>query len=101
MCGIAAVIGKQSNKQAVLAKMLGSIAHRGDAEFQQESSHFPDCSIGVNRLAIVDRKNADQSRFEGNGCLSIAFNGEIYNYIELQKSLQNKGVRSRPTRILK
>jgi asparagine synthase (glutamine-hydrolysing) len=48
--------------------------------------------IGHRRFSIVDTSSAGHQPFwfhEGNIC--VAFNGEIYNYVELREELEQKG----------
>ncbi|PJC24206.1 asparagine synthase (glutamine-hydrolyzing) [Candidatus Uhrbacteria bacterium CG_4_9_14_0_2_um_filter_41_50] len=91
MCGISAIIGK--NKQDInrLEKMLVPIAHRGEKKYFNESADFGTCVLGMNRLAIVDRERAKQPISSSDGRYHIVFNGEIYNYKELQNELKEIG----------
>lgn len=71
--------------------MLISIVHRGpDGSGIDLSDHF---SIGMRRLAIIDPDGGDQPLFSDDGNLSLVFNGEIYNHVELRRELQAKGRR--------
>ena len=91
MCGIAAIIGKEKQDQSELTKMLAAISFRGEKKYFNESADFNKCVLGMNRLAIVDRENAKQPTSSMNNRYSIVFNGEIYNYKELQKELIDEG----------
>jgi asparagine synthase (glutamine-hydrolysing) len=53
----------------------------------------PDIAIGVRRLAIIDIENGGQPMHSSDGRHTIAFNGEIYNYIALRDELQRRGCR--------
>ncbi len=49
--------------------------------------------LGHRRLSIIDTSDAaNQPMKDSNGRYSIVFNGEIYNYKSLRKSLQDIGV---------
>lgn len=49
-------------------------------------------AFGHRRLAIIDlRAEANQPMSLDDGLLSIVFNGEIYNYIELREDLKKAG----------
>lgn len=47
--------------------------------------------LGFRRLSIIDLKCGNQPIFNENDTKAIIFNGEIYNYQELQQDLQDKG----------
>jgi asparagine synthase (glutamine-hydrolysing) len=91
MCGIASIIGNQKQDSGMLKEMLLPIIHRGEREYFNESLDLGNCVLGMNRLAIVDRQRAKQPIGSNNGEFYIVFNGEIYNYKELQKELEDKG----------
>ncbi len=91
MCGIAAIIGKNKQEATDLKKMLLPILHRGEKKYFNESLDLGKCVLGMNRLAIVDREKAIQPIKSNNGKFYIVYNGEIYNYKDLQKELIYKG----------
>lgn len=86
MCGIAGIIGPNASQQQLDA-MLKAQAHRGpDAT---ESYHESTTFLGHNRLAIIDLSpEANQPFFSKDKRYVMVFNGEIYNYIELKKELE-------------
>lgn len=77
--------------KGVLTAMTDAIAHRGpDSE-----GHWLDGAVGLGhrRLSIIDLSNeADQPMISSDGKVVIVFNGEIYNYKELAKELEAKGM---------
>ena len=87
MCGIAGVIGEKANPD-VLDKMLSVQQHRGP-DFT--GKYLKDrVALGHNRLSIIDLKPiANQPFFSKDERYILIFNGEIYNYIELKKTLEN------------
>jgi asparagine synthase (glutamine-hydrolysing) len=88
VCGIAGFAGNDRDR---LDRMLASIVHRGpDGSGVDFSDHF---SIGMRRLAIIDLAGGDQPLYSDDGNLSLVFNGEIYNHVELRRELQTKGRR--------
>lgn len=88
MCGIGAVLGNTDAKE-LLVKSLEKILHRGLKPFEIEAGE--DYALGANRLPIVDRENTKQPVRNEQGNLRCVFNGEIFNYSELRKSLEEKG----------
>jgi len=53
--------------------------------------HFPGCTLGHTRLAIIDLVGGAQPMSDGTGRYCITFNGEIYNFRELRKELEAEG----------
>ena len=90
MCGIFAIVKKNSGSEAGLSQAveagLDRIRHRGpDGDGVWVS---PDRLVGFGhlRLAIVDLESGAQPMSLGDGT-TIIFNGEIYNYLELREEL--------------
>jgi asparagine synthase (glutamine-hydrolysing) len=85
MCGISAIIQYKSSLpvREVLERMNNKMAHRGpDAEGQFINEKI---GLGHRRLSIIDtEKSANQPMLSSNKNWVIAFNGEIYNYLELK-----------------
>ncbi|HXT89874.1 MAG TPA: asparagine synthase (glutamine-hydrolyzing), partial [Trebonia sp.] len=92
MCGIAGCY-QQADGRKLTDVMTDRIAHRGpDAlgvwshEDERVSMH-----LGHRRLSIIDLSAAaDQPLRKGN--LTLAYNGELYNFKELRAQLQAAGV---------
>ncbi|MCD2425193.1 asparagine synthase (glutamine-hydrolyzing) [Niabella pedocola] len=95
MCGIAGFADFNRNSSAeVLWRMTASMTHRGpdgQAEYFDEQDAFQ-LGLGHRRLSVIDLSHAaDQPmRYEN---LVVVFNGEIYNYKEIKKELEEKGHR--------
>jgi asparagine synthase (glutamine-hydrolysing) len=93
MCGIAGFIdfSKQSTV-SVLQKMTDSMHHRGpdDAGHEVYNSTEAVIGFGQRRLSILDLSPLGHQpmHFEE---LSINYNGEIYNFKEIRKELEDKG----------
>lgn len=93
MCGINGIVQKTESDAAVLdfavRSMNAHIVHRGP----DEEGVFADghCGVGMRRLSIIDLSTGSQPIFNETGQLVIVFNGEIYNYKELQKHVIQKG----------
>jgi asparagine synthase (glutamine-hydrolysing) len=91
MCGIAGFSGPSN--RTILELMTESLWHRGpDAAGYWEGSGI---SLGMRRLAIIDVETGQQPVFNEDGSIAVVFNGEIYNYIELRKRLEEAGHRFR------
>tara|TARA_B100001250_G_C19817464_1_gene799554 strand:+ start:7066 stop:8901 length:1836 start_codon:yes stop_codon:yes gene_type:complete len=84
MCGISGIISQKYANESTISFMVDSQKHRGP----DYSNSFIDnkVAIGHNRLMIIDcSEKAHQPMFNKNRTISIVFNGEIYNFKELQK----------------
>lgn len=92
MCGIAGIFNLDGRpvSPVALRKMTDAVAHRGpDGE-----GFFIDSFLGLGhrRLAIIDLSSAGhQPRVSPCGNYAITFNGEIYNFRELRKTLEDLG----------
>ena len=49
-------------------------------------------SMGNNRLSVIDKKNGSQPMYSNNKRFVTVFNGCIYNFNEIRKFLQKKGI---------
>src|SRR2546429_2433080 len=95
MCGIAGFI-YADNRDAraplgVLDRMCRVIAHRGPDD-QGMVIQGP-AALGMRRLSIIDLAGGHQPMSGCHDALTIVFNGEIYNYRELQRDLEKRGHR--------
>lgn len=91
MCGIAGYITKSKVKAEDLELMLMMLTHRGPDEFGTYVAEH--AALGSARLAIIDVKGGQQPIQDEERQVTIVFNGEIYNYIELREQLKKDGVR--------
>lgn len=95
MCGIAGVVALSSSAETpsreMLARMAGAIEHRGPDEF----GIYRDRRAGLAhaRLSIIDVSTGQQPLSNETGTLWIAYNGEIFNYVELRAELVALGHR--------
>ena len=91
MCGIVGIIGIDSDGR--VQEMLNLLEHRGpDARGIWKSDK--NLSLGHVRLSINDLSEAgNQPMFSEDGNIVLVANGEIYNYLELRKELELKGIK--------
>ena len=97
MCGVAGILNFDGTPVAlpILADMGEALRHRGpDGEGQ-----FIDGGVGLasRRLAIIDLASGQQPMTSVRGTLTIVFNGEIFNYVELRDELVRLGHTFRTT----
>lgn len=88
MCGVAGFVAERPDG-AVLKRMLATIRHRGP----EDSGIYLDENAGLGhaRLSIIDVAGGHQPMQNEDGSLTISFNGEIFNYVELRNDLLRKG----------
>lgn len=89
MCGICGFTG--SPDENVLKRMTALIIHRGP----DEDGYYADGNInlGMRRLSIIDVTTGHQPIHNEDRSIWTVFNGEIYNFQELRKELEEKGHR--------
>jgi asparagine synthase (glutamine-hydrolysing) len=93
MCGIVGIINRSLPvNHGNLSLMAESLAHRGPDAFGEWISADGKVGFGHRRLSILDLSPAaNQPMHMPLNGLTIVFNGEIYNFIELRNELNNKG----------
>lgn len=89
MCGFVGILTRNGARPepGILTQMAASIRHRGP----DDEGQYVHERVGFHhlRLAIIDLATGHQP-MESDG-LTIVFNGEIYNYVELRETLRKKG----------
>ena len=92
MCGIVGYVDLNRAgrvDERTLADMANALIHRGP----DSHGYFvePNAGIGTRRLRIIDLETGDQPLFNEDRSLALSCNGEIFNYRELRRELENKG----------
>jgi asparagine synthase (glutamine-hydrolysing) len=94
MCGVAGLLNLDgtSSSRAIVERMTAALAHRGpDGE-----GYFTDGAVGLGhrRLAIIDLSDAArQPMLSADGRYALSYNGEIYNFRDLRRELEERGQR--------
>ncbi|MFN2532844.1 MAG: asparagine synthase (glutamine-hydrolyzing) [Pyrinomonadaceae bacterium] len=95
MCGITGWASLDSKTpphygaQALLHSMCERMVHRGpDSEGLFVTNGV---ALGMRRLAIIDLITGEQPVFNEDKSIAVILNGEIYNYRELRKTLEQCG----------
>jgi asparagine synthase (glutamine-hydrolysing) len=94
MCGITGFWEVPSRPEKELNEMAramaNTIAHRGPDDLGAWSDQEAGIALGHRRLSIIDLSPAGhQPMTSSTGRFVIAFNGEIYNHLELRTELNN------------
>lgn len=97
MCGIVGFVNLRDNvkknlSEAIIKRMTDSLYHRGPDDsgiwIDEKSKVF----LGHRRLSIIDVTcEGHQPMTSLTGRLTIVFNGEIYNYLDLRTELVSLG----------
>ena len=92
MCGIAGYIGNLQPSKVHLKNASKVLKHRGpdNSGVYRHSIKEQNVILLHRRLSIIDLQTRSDQPFFYNGTVLI-FNGEIYNYLEVRKNLQNLG----------
>jgi asparagine synthase (glutamine-hydrolysing) len=93
MCGIAGIISINPSTihLTLLQRMAAALAHRGPDGDGFWINAANTTGLAHRRLAIIDLSTQAAQPMHYAERYTITFNGEIYNYIELRKSLQMAG----------
>ena len=91
MCGIAGIFqwNGQPVRRELLERMVATLDHRGPDAFGTEL--IGPVGLGHTRLSIIDLAGGVQPMPSADGQLTVTFNGEIFNYIELRQELTALG----------
>jgi asparagine synthase (glutamine-hydrolysing) len=92
MCGIAGIFHFDGTRPDLdlLQRMTTVLAHRGpDGEGVHIGDHI---GLGHRRLAIIDLSDAGKQPMSNeDGSIWITYNGEIYNFQDARKELEDRG----------
>jgi asparagine synthase (glutamine-hydrolysing) len=91
MCGIAGILSPRQRPVRFdeVHAMCNAMVHRGP-----NSDGFyvgPEVGLGMRRLSIIDLQTGDQPIRNEDGTVWAVLNGEIYNYRELRRHLEDRG----------
>lgn len=91
MCGIAGIVGSSEHviDAAEVHRMCQTIIHRGPDD-EGIYAKGP-VGLGMRRLSIIDIAGGHQPIHNEDKSIWIVFNGEIYNFPELRRELEQKG----------
>jgi len=102
MCGISGIFSRSNRYSQDLASnvaaMVEKLKHRGPDDEGIWSNQDKYIALGHTRLAIIDLSvEGKQPMISHSGNLVLVLNGEIYNYIELRRELEQAGISFRGT----
>jgi asparagine synthase (glutamine-hydrolysing) len=88
MCGIFGAVGSNIRREEV-ERSTNLLSHRGPDDFGCFMGEG--VGLGHRRLSIIDLEGGHQPMFNEDRSLCIVFNGEIYNFPDLEAHLISKG----------
>ena len=92
MCGIAGILSLNNSKieTSIVDNVKRSLEHRGPDHSSHKYISSSICLIHT-RLSIIDLNDrSNQPLQSDDGRFTIVFNGEIFNYKEIRKDLEQK-----------
>src|SRR4051812_28414978 len=98
MCGIAAVLSLSGAQvdPSVIDRMSSIMRHRGPDD--EGTFSCPPVAMGFRRLSILDTSPlGHQPMSTEDEAVTLVFNREIYNYLELRRELEGAGHRFKST----
>lgn len=92
MCGIVALIQRNGVDEDLLTRLTAGLSHRGPDGQGIKMFDRNRVAFGHRRLSILDLSSAGtQPMSDVAGEVWITYNGEIFNYLELQQEVRNEG----------
>lgn len=101
MCGIVgylpgARLQGDPGGRGLVSRMCGALAHRGPDDADLWTNEGGTTMLGHRRLSVLDLSPLGRNPMPWDGGrLRITYNGEVYNYRELRKELEEDGCRFR------
>lgn len=92
MCGIAGLVSAKPITPSTLSRMTDPITHRGPDDEGMWIDQEAGVGLGHRRLSIVDLSPLGHQPMASNdGRYVLSYNGEIYNHLDLRRSLEASG----------
>jgi asparagine synthase (glutamine-hydrolysing) len=95
MCGVFGIVSSKPIAAGLLEAAQRIQRHRGPDAQRTQTLRVGPWNVGLahQRLAILDLSEAGiQPMLSPSGRSLIAYNGEVYNYLELRRELEGRGV---------
>ena len=92
MCGISGIVDLEAERpidERALRAMTAMLAHRGP---DGDGFHIePGVGFGHRRLSIIDLAGGKQPLYNEDQSVVVSFNGEIFNFREIEAELARRG----------
>mmetsp|Transcript_18291 Transcript_18291/g.41786 ORF Transcript_18291/g.41786 Transcript_18291/m.41786 type:complete len:498 (-) Transcript_18291:906-2399(-) len=99
MCGIFAIFEstlEESELRKLLVECSSKLRHRGPDWSGYRILSEGKVAIGHERLAIISPESGEQPLVSADGTVTVAANGEIYNYKDIYQEIKKSGVEYTP-----
>ena len=100
MCGICGILNtgsEDSIREQTIRRMCSVLKHRGPDDegvyLGWNENGRNRIGLGIRRLAIIDLETGHQPIHNEDKTIWVVCNGEIYNFQELRKELEDSGHR--------
>jgi asparagine synthase (glutamine-hydrolysing) len=93
MCGIAGILSLNGRPVSFdeLHAMCSAMIHRGPDDEGLYLGRDKSVGLGMRRLSIIDLQTGRQPVHNEDGTVWVVFNGEIYNFRDLRRKLEQRG----------
>jgi asparagine synthase (glutamine-hydrolysing) len=93
MCGIAGILSLNGRPVSLdeLHAMCEALIHRGPDDEGFYLGRDKIVGLGMRRLSIIDLQTGRQPVHNEDGTVWVVFNGEIYNFRDLRRKLEQRG----------
>jgi asparagine synthase (glutamine-hydrolysing) len=93
MCGIAGIMSFDGKPVSLeeLREMCAALIHRGPDDEGFYLGKGKGVGLGMRRLSIIDLQTGRQPVHNEDGTVWVVFNGEIYNFRDLRRTLEQRG----------
>lgn len=97
MCGIAGILNSGTAEPArLVSNMIETMRYRGPDDWGTWAEAAVGLGLGHARLSILDvSPGGHQPMVSASGRYVLTFNGEVYNFLELRRVLEDQGDRFR------
>ena len=85
MCGIAGIINTKKNLRKTILSLNKSIKHRGPDDSGYYLDNNKNIALTMSRLSIIGLDEGKQPKISNDQKIILFFNGEIFNYKNLNK----------------
>lgn len=92
MCGVAGYLGNAQVSASLACSMAGTMIHRGPDDAGAWIDNDAGIALAHRRLSILDLSpEGRQPMHSAGGRYVIAFNGEIYNHLDIRREIEQMG----------
>lgn len=87
MCGICGMYAPADGVDETVLRGMNAVQHHRGPDSEGYAT-FPGVGLAVKRLKIIDLETGDQPIANEDGSVTVVYNGEIYNFLDLGNGLR-------------